>query len=105
MLELTKDEVEALGYALDLAYDDQANYINVSNLAVDYGTDWPDAREHKVTSFMHIAAIAEKLEMHGEPERWRALASQVHEITLSGAVEEDEGWYEDFEEEDDYVED
>jgi hypothetical protein len=73
MMKLTEEQREALGWALDMAYDDQNSYMSVGNPEKDYGDDWPDAALMKANYCRSIAEIAD---INGEYERWTDLAEQ-----------------------------
>lgn len=78
-LTLTQAQVEALGYALDLAHGDQAEYLTNGSPATDYGAEWPATAAWKAEQFQLIATVAENLGLHGERERWEQLAKEVQE--------------------------
>lgn len=76
MIGFTKEQIEAIGYALDLAHGDQEAYIDLGSPEQDYGEDWEHVRAFKAGQFREIAAVGEMLGLHGEVERWNALASK-----------------------------
>jgi hypothetical protein len=77
---LSDNELEAIGYALDLAFEDQENYLTSGiDPVADYGPDWPEAAKHKSERFDAIAQAVEKLGIDN-PERWQRLAKQVLSI-------------------------
>jgi len=63
--------VEALGWALDLAYDDQQSYLSIGNPHSDYAEEWPEVARQKAA---YCRAIAKAALIHGEDERWTGLA-------------------------------
>lgn len=73
-IELSTAEVEALGYALDLAYGDQEAYLSNGDPEQDYGDEWESVSQFKATQFEAIGALAGRMGMHGEVERWGNLA-------------------------------
>ena len=80
-ITLTPEQREALMHILDLAFEDQSNYLDSGHMATDFGADWPEARATKAATFRTIAEIAgQQLRIHGEFERWADLASSVEEI-------------------------
>ncbi len=76
-IQLTQDEIDALGEILDLAHGDQESYMNIGNPHIDYGDEWPLVASEKAKRFRLIANIGEKIGLHGERERWEALASNM----------------------------
>jgi hypothetical protein len=83
MADLTPDEIEALGYVLDLAHDDQEHYLAYGSPSTDYGSEWPETQAMKARMFRAVASAVIKLGLfHGEDERWESLAQQVEECDL-----------------------
>lgn len=76
-ITVSPEELEALGYVLDLAHGDQQSYLDVGSPSVDYGDDWPNVSRFKAEQFRAIAQFANRLGLHGELERWNALAEAV----------------------------
>jgi hypothetical protein len=76
-IRFTESEVEALGYALDLAYDDQSAYFDFGNPKQDYGAEWPEVSKRKEEQFRAIAQIGFRVGLAGELERWNTLADAV----------------------------
>lgn len=72
--QLTDMEREAIGYVLDLAFDDQQNYLSTGSPEVDYGPEWPDTARQKRTYFAALAVAVEKLGLPTDRERWQQLA-------------------------------
>jgi hypothetical protein len=83
-INLTAEEIEALGEALDLAHGDQQQYLNYGSPKKDYGDEWPETARRKALTFLMLASAGEKMGFHGERERWSALAKSVTD-TLEGA--------------------
>lgn len=81
---LTPEQIEALEWALDLAFDDQHNYVREGDPAGDYGNDWPDARAMKAA---YCRSLAELATCVGETNRWNNLADEIENIPTD---EEDE---------------
>jgi hypothetical protein len=77
IITLTPEEVEALGYALDLAYDDQSAYLDTGNPEVDYGAEWPEVARIKARQYSALARLGDCAGLHGELERWSNLAKAV----------------------------
>jgi hypothetical protein len=77
---LNSAEIQGIGYALDLAYDDQDEYLRRGCPESDYGDEWESAKCYKAEQFRSIAAAANKLGLNGETERWNALADEVMAI-------------------------
>lgn len=86
-MEMTPEQVEAFGWALDMAYDDQQSYMSIGNPHKDYGDDWPDSARQKAA---YCRSIAEVAPINGEDERWTDLAEQfeasAHEYEEQQAV-------------------
>jgi hypothetical protein len=74
----TQAEIDALGAALDLAFEDQENYLTSGNAPQDYGSEWSEAKREKQSKFRLIASVTEKLGIAGERERWEGLADQLN---------------------------
>lgn len=70
---LTDEQQEALGWALEMAHYEQNEYMNYGNPHVDYGSEWPDAARLKAGYCRSIAAIAEIVGLETE---WNQLAEQ-----------------------------
>lgn len=77
LVTITEEDREAIGFAFDLAHDDQSNYMTSNNMAQDYGADWPETRAMKDDSFRRLGAIGERIGLYGEVERWNALADSM----------------------------
>ncbi len=76
-MTLTPDEIEAIGFALDLAYQDQENYFQTGDPKEDYGPSWNDERKMKADYFRTIGKVAQRLGMSGERERWNDLEASM----------------------------
>lgn len=76
-ITLTQEQVDALGYALDLAHSDQESYLANGSPEQDYGDDWPATAQFKAEQFRAIATLADSVGLHGELERWNNLALSV----------------------------
>lgn len=76
-VSLTEGQMEALSYALDLAYDDQEHYAKYANVDMDYGDEWPEVRAGKQEQFRAIGEIEKKL--FGGSSRWEELAESLEE--------------------------
>lgn len=78
---LTIDEPlrEALGTALDLAYDDQKSYIDYASPDIDYGDEWPEVCAEKCKKFRALGEFGESIGFAGERERWESLAKEFEE--------------------------
>lgn len=74
---LSRAQVEAIGYALDLAYGDQEAYLNMGSPVQDYGDEWPAVADMKSREFVRLAAVADMLGLIGERERWMTPAGEV----------------------------
>lgn len=74
---ISKDEKEAIGEILDLAYGDQESYLMIGNPHIDYATEWPFAAGNKAKTFRLIADFTERMGLHGEKERWSGIADNV----------------------------
>lgn len=74
---ITGEEIDALGEILDLAHGDQESYMNIGNPHQDYGEEWPFTAREKAERFRLVAALAEKLGLHGELDRWNTLADSM----------------------------
>jgi hypothetical protein len=71
---------ETIGYVLDLAYSDQEHYLHYGDPEIDYGAEWEatdGAKAQKIQQYRAIAEFAGKVQLHGEPERWLALAAEL----------------------------
>ncbi len=73
-ITLTPEQIDALGYVLDLAHGDQESYLMIGNPRTDYGDEWPSTAAWKAGEFRHVADFAGRLGLHGETERWNAIA-------------------------------
>lgn len=71
-LTLSRSEHEALMYALDIALDDQENYIEGPYPRADYGSEWSSVAKEKAGHFNALARSG----IH-YANRWRALAKAV----------------------------
>lgn len=76
-IEFTKEEIEALGEALDLAHGDQSNYLSIGSPQIDYGDEWQFVAITKAKRFRALAKAASKLGLRGERERWEDLANEL----------------------------
>lgn len=76
LIRITPEQIEALGYILDLAHGDQEHWLNAGNSSVDYGDDWPRVANMKAAQFRAVAQVAGVL-IAGERERWEALAGAM----------------------------
>lgn len=74
-LGLAEPDIEALLFALDLAFDDQDDYLRSGNAAIDYGSEWNDAADLKMKYFRNLAIVAERLGSDGD--KWGELANMV----------------------------
>ncbi len=83
---LTPDELEALGWALDMAHDDQQSYLATGTLDEDYGREWPEVARNKAKYCRALAVLTGSLGLAGDVERWNHLAGRFDE---SAAVDED----------------
>ena len=77
--KLTNEEVNGLLDVLNIAFDDQENYLNSCHPEMDYGTEWPATRELKATQFELTARVLDKLGMHASAKKWRELAESLQE--------------------------
>jgi hypothetical protein len=78
-LTLNETERAAIGYALDLAHNDQEHYLDYGAPDVDYGPEWPETAREKAAGFIVLGQIGESLGFHGERDRWTELANAVLE--------------------------
>jgi hypothetical protein len=92
-LTLTSDELEALGYALDLAFGDQEAYMANGSPSVDYGDEWPSVAQLKANQFRAIAQFAGRAGLHGELERWNTLADDLQEHANESCDCAERSWY------------
>jgi hypothetical protein len=77
---LAEDQREALGYALDLAYDVQKNWLHFGDPKLDYGDEWPEVRETKRDTYRAIAQVEQKL-FRNVSDRWEKLAEFLEDLT------------------------
>lgn len=78
-ITLTDAQRYALGYALDLAADDQNNYLSYGSPEVDYGKEWPEIAKERAEKFIALGRVGELLGFCGEGSRWTDLANEVLE--------------------------
>lgn len=76
---LTTEQLEALGYALDLAHGDQEHYLRFGSPEADYGAEWEFTKTMRAAQFRQIAEVGKNLGLHGEHERWNALAKEMED--------------------------
>ena len=76
-MTFTREEIDGLLDVLNIAFDDQENYLNSAHPAMDYGTEWPATRELKATQFELTARVLDKLGMHASAKKWRELADSL----------------------------
>jgi hypothetical protein len=76
----TPEQIEAIGYALDLAASDQEHYLDYGDTVADYGDDWKETAKFKALNFRLLGDVGELLGLHGERERWDNLAKGCEEI-------------------------
>jgi len=64
---------DTIGWILDLAYDDQEQYLKFGDPQLDYGDDWPEVARQRAAWCKEISDAAT---IHGESERWAQLAAE-----------------------------
>lgn len=79
-ITLTPKQIEAIGYALDLAASDQEHYLSYGDPPLDYGDELEEATEAKAEQFRLLGDVGELLCIHGEKERWDRLAKEFEEL-------------------------
>lgn len=77
---LTEKQIEAIGYVLDLAYEDQEQDIKYSDFSADYSDDLEWIIEVKKDMFTQIGEFAEAIGFHGEKERWTSLIEEFQGV-------------------------
>ena len=75
---LTEDERQALGWALDLAFETMDNEIQTNDLEA---TDADHMRyaQFRLINFNLLGEAGEKLNYHGERARWQHLSADLRE--------------------------
>jgi hypothetical protein len=79
---LTQADLDAIALALSLSYDDQASYLQNGDPAVDYAEDLEDTKKLKATQFRGIAAVAGRLGIYTQKERWESLAEEWESLEV-----------------------
>ena len=79
-IALTEEEREALGYILDLAAEDQDQYLKYGDPHADYGNEIGEAFKNKARMFRTIGTLAYRMGFPGESERWNDMANTCEEI-------------------------
>jgi len=74
---ITQPMRHAIGYALDLAFDDQEHYLKCGNPKTDYSGDWEEARRSKADKYRALAKLGDRLSFQGEADRWNRLADDL----------------------------
>lgn len=87
LVRVTSEQLEALGYILDLAHGDQEHWLKFGDPKTDYGDEWPEVANRKAAQFRAIADFAGVL-FAGERERWEALAGAIVLDAVESASED-----------------
>jgi hypothetical protein len=76
-LRITGPRAEALRFALDLAAQDQREYIHHGHPERDHGEEWPEAAQRKAKQFRQLADIAERIGEDALARSFRELATDA----------------------------
>jgi hypothetical protein len=67
---------ETMGWILDLAYDDQDDYLKCGGGKTDYDEEWPEVAKDRAKMCREIADAVRSV---GESQRWVELAEAFEE--------------------------
>ena len=74
-LTLTEAQTEALCDMLQIAYEDQEQYLQSSFASSDYGDEWPEAAATKAHKFRRVGEVVEQLGLVADD--WTSLAETL----------------------------
>lgn len=76
-IDITREELDGLMDVLNIAFEDQEQYLNSCHPEMDYGVEWPAARDLKLYQFGLTASVLDKVGMHASAKKWRELADSL----------------------------
>lgn len=77
--EFSEEQVRALEWAIEFAWEDQSHYLSFGDPALDYGAEWPEVKQAKADLFDQLAGILAALDAAGLADRCSELARDYRE--------------------------